>query len=303
MNRTDAVKIIGLGDDFSLNELKKKYRSLMLVAHPDSNMEGDYDYDASEINAAYEYLLENINYHNEYSDKVIHQSIRWNAPINQNAYSSREIFHNIEDSNGNILSKAVIDEGKYEWIEDEEFSLFLLSLYNCSKKIIADYDGRKGLDQSENIKLLSDITYLLAQQFINRETILNCSGKKLQDSDEQIYQFAAMLECEEGSCSFNRGDYLIPAGFSNHRLYVNSILGDRLGYISFKDDRLYYAVIPILERKAAQVKMEIKNAEIKSHNGRRYAEVDMKIRLLAEDKNYMLESINLQIDGILGLSI
>ena len=61
MNRRDAVKIIGIGSDFTLGELKKKYRSLMLVAHPDSNADSDYEYEASEINAAYEYLLENID--------------------------------------------------------------------------------------------------------------------------------------------------------------------------------------------------------------------------------------------------
>ena len=37
--------------------------------------------------------------------------------------------------------------------------------------------------------------------------------------------------------------------------------GKEAGYISFKDDRLYYVLIPILEQKRAMVKIEVSSKQ------------------------------------------
>lgn len=52
------------------------------------------------------------------------------------------------------------------------------------------------------------------------------------------------------------GSTLYPAGVSNHRLYLRNKSGQIIGYLSFKDDRLYYVIIPLLEQNKAQVKAD-----------------------------------------------
>ncbi len=58
--------------------------------------------------------------------------MRWNAPLSPGAYAEREIYTEVEDVHGNPIGEAVIDCGKFFWSEDEEFPLFLKSLFQCS---------------------------------------------------------------------------------------------------------------------------------------------------------------------------
>ena len=53
MNRKRALKIRGAGTDTDIRDLKKRYRELMRMTHPDSVKENDYPYEVHEINEAY----------------------------------------------------------------------------------------------------------------------------------------------------------------------------------------------------------------------------------------------------------
>lgn len=49
-----AYKIFGLAQETRLNEVKKRYRQLMMQVHPDANTAGeDYRYNAQELNQIY----------------------------------------------------------------------------------------------------------------------------------------------------------------------------------------------------------------------------------------------------------
>ena len=133
----------------------------------------------------------------------------------------------------------------------------------------------------------------MAQQYVNTQMVLENIANKCTDYD--TYCFDAMLELSKTGHRFKEGEYLIPERIVNHRLYVKSTLGNNLGYISFKDDRLYYGVIPLLERKSAMVKMTLEDSTLKKSCGKPYVDVNMQIRLNNEDRVSMLESINLQI--------
>lgn len=320
MTKREALKIMGLSGECSAKDLKKKYHELMTMTHPDVAKKQEYPYDAKEINLAYEYLKSHAgskNYRNyekqgrsggyEQSDNSAASgskrnrrdgSIKWDAPVNNNAYSSRDILHNVEDLDGNVIGTTVIATGKYMWTVDEEFGLFLRSIYLCSKEIISADDETCGKSRVNNIKLQADITYLLAQQFVDSETALSIMTKKGSD-DVPIYELDAMLETDLRQVTLKAGDYIYPVGFSEHKLYVTNEKGTKLGYISFKDDRLYYGIIPLLERRAAQVKMQVESAEVKKFMGRKYLDVKMQIKLLNEDKKHMIDSINLKIDKLL----
>ena len=62
MNRKKALKILGAETDTDIRDLKKRYRSLMRMTHPDSVKEHDYPYEVHEINEAYNYLLLHLYY-------------------------------------------------------------------------------------------------------------------------------------------------------------------------------------------------------------------------------------------------
>ena len=171
-----ALKILGLKAPYTEEDLKKTYRSLIVMTHPDSVKEHDYEYDASDINSAYEYLLSHKPSAIEteiQKTKTAQKKTNWNAEINNNAYLEREIYHEVEDGDGNVLGRVVIAKGKYTWCKDEDFSLFLLSIYNCSKKVISNYDEIAGRDRSLDIRLQGEIAYLLAQQYVDTKMILS----------------------------------------------------------------------------------------------------------------------------------
>ena len=91
---------------------------------------------------------------------------------------------------------------------------------------------------------------------------------------------------------------LFPAGVKNHRLYVKN--GDGvIGYVSFKDDRLYYGIIPLFERKIVQVKMNLREAKTTKRRGTGYYDIEMVIKLLKENKTSMIDSVNLKIEKLL----
>lgn len=64
MNKRKACEILGVSPDILRDELKRKYRALMNLTHPDTQSNGSfsaYPFDAYEINEAYEYLLSNLD--------------------------------------------------------------------------------------------------------------------------------------------------------------------------------------------------------------------------------------------------
>ena len=85
---------------------------------------------------------------------------------------------------------------------------------------------------------------------------------------------------------------------SNHKLYLRSSSGEIVGYLSFKDDRLYYVIIPLLELKKAQVKMIVTDKKLKSKTKKKYVDINLWIRLVETDFS-SIESTNLNIDELL----
>ena len=77
--------------------------------------------------------------------------------------------------------------------------------------------------------------------------------------------------------------------------------GKEAGYISFKDDRLYYLIIPLLEQKRAQVKIEISKEQdrLNTRGQNKYKNIDFMIKLLPKPDKYFPENINTRIDELL----
>lgn len=309
MNKSQARKILGLDGSEDKREIKKKYRKLMHEHHPD-NSDSDDSKLAAKINTAYELIMKdyadsqnNQSSHNSQSPKRSNSRKTsrpkhkpWSARENKNAFCARPILHEVEDFEGNNLGTIEIARGKYIWTKDEEFSMFLKSLYETSKELLDNARPSLFFELPEIIKqkYLADITYLLTGQFIDSTLTLN----ELALVEADSYKVNAMVELEPGATTPKPGSMLYPAGVSNHRLYLRNKSGQIIGYLSFKDDRLYYVVIPLFEQKKAQVKMIVADSVQRNRRGNKYADIDLWIRILPTETS-AIESTNNKIKVLL----
>ena len=308
MNKSQARKILGLDGSEDKREIKKKYRKLMHEHHPD-NSDSDDSKLAAKINTAYELIMKDyadsasnsVNQSNKSNRGATKRTARpkhkpWSAKENKNAFCARPILHEVEDFEGNNLGTIEIARGKYIWTKDEEFSMFLKSLYETSKELLDNARPSLFFELPEIIKqkYLADSTYLLTGQFIDSTLTLN----ELALVEADSYKVNAMVELEHGAIPPKPGSMLYPAGVSNHRLFLRNKVGEIIGYLSFKDDRLYYVVIPLFEQKKAQVKMVVADDIQKKRRGNKYVDLDLWIRILPTETS-ALESTNNQIQALL----
>lgn len=288
MTRKSALRILGASSEADIRELKRKYRELMRKTHPDSVSEHDYPYEVHEINEAYNFLLSRLfdDDGNECGDSET--KIRWNAPVNPNAFTKRPIYQYVEDANGNIIGTITVDEGRYMWIEDEDFPLFLKSLYDTAKSVIAEDDSRKNISRSDDDELLKDITYLIASQFFGSDASLNLMKREKDGS----YHTKAMIERSTDG-AVRKGGALYPLQVKDHRLYVKNEEGEEIGYLSFRDDRMLFGIVPLFERSAVKVKI------ITGATKGMSADADLWIIPVPEDNVTIIESINVKIKQLL----
>lgn len=327
MTAPEAYQILGLpiGSDFS--EIKKKYRRLMLQVHPDTGSRTDavLAARAQEINVAYSVLKRLACSGDSFASRSSESSSRegfassrhkakekersaWNAPINQYAYREREILHYAEDSEGMTLGSFRIAKGRYLWTTEEDFLLFLSSVYRCGKEILDEIDFNRQQEPEAAVRqqIHAELVYLLAQQFIDGTALLRELAKKVSGkTDSDVFYLPAMLE-NTGLCPAADGEALFPSRLQKHRLYLKNSSGQELGYLSFPDDRLYYVVIPLFEQRRAQVR--IQTAEQQSGwpaGGRRkkdagaYRRLHLWIKLSSGEQNGLPENLNLQIEQLL----
>ena len=221
---------------------------------------------AQEINLAYGLLKKELTRCKPQRGSAAKPSSpAWNAPLNPQAYRSREILHYAEDSVGGILGSFCIASGKYLWQMEEDFPLFLLSLYRLSKELLDEVEASGSGDQAGRglqklrRQIQPELTYLLAQQFLDCSALLKELAVKEGNvrEGEPVYSMAAMLETKNSrrSVSLKVGELLLPSALRNHRLFVRNQQGQELGYLSFQDDRLYYIVVPLFEQRKVQVRI------------------------------------------------
>ena len=321
MTRREAYKILGISPETSKDEIKKRYRQLMFQVHPDSggsSAEG-CRYSAQEINIAYE--LVSIDHHAEESDEVdFHKAAgtrhrrgkaarnnrkdEWGAPINGNAYREREILCYAEDYDGTVLGSFCVAKGKYVWTTEEEFPLFLLSIYQCGKQLLDECDEQfhGGASSADRQRVQAELTYLLTQQFINGSALLQELAKEeMAEADgKQIFYVSAMVELTAGTVSLEAGDLLYPSKLRQHRLYLQNQKGREIGYLSFHDDRFYYVIVPLFEQKRVQIKLQVSEKQEKRRRGKTpgYRNLHLWIKLLDVSENYVPENLNLQIEEL-----
>lgn len=322
MTRREAYKILGISPKTPRDEIKKRYRQLMLKVHPDSGASSGagYIYSAQEINIAYE-LLNMSNSSEEFDGETSYKSddfgrkkgnetrekekSAWNAPLNRNAYTEREILCYAEDYDGTVLGNFCVARGKYLWTTEEEFPLFLLSIYRCGKQLLdeCDDDFHGGDAPVARQRIQAELTYLLTQQFIDGTALLQELAREDAADEEgnKVFYVASMLELAGSRVRLEAGDVLFPSELRQHKLYLKNRAGREIGYLSFHDDRLYYIIVPLFEQKRVQIKIQVaeKQEKRKGNKTARYRNLHLWIKLFDADRNRMPENLNLQIQQLL----
>lgn len=322
MTRTQAYRVLGLTEDADRAEIKSRYRQLMHKLHPDSRSEEkeNYPYSAREINEAYGILVkgkgakdsfirrtkESTTSKAEWEAKRQHrQKKNWNAPENPHAYCIRNIYQYVEDADGAVIGEFVITEGKYLWTIEEDFPLFLKSIFACSNRLLQEIEAKleKSVREEERLKVQAELTYLLAQQFIDAPEMLGHfaePGRK-KEAEDEIFYFAAMLELMDTVNDMRASTPLFPAALKQHRLFLKKQSGEAAGYLSLKDDRLYYILVPLLEQKRAMVKIQVaaKQDRANMRGRKRYKNLDFWIKVPRKYAGTFPESIGLQIENLL----
>ena len=322
MTRTQAYRVLGLTEDADRAEIKSRYRQLMHKLHPDSRSEEkeNYPYSAREINEAYGILVkgkgakdsfirrtkESTTSKAEWEAKRQHrQKKNWNAPENPHAYCIRNIYQYVEDADGAVIGEFVITEGKYLWTIEEDFPLFLKSIFACSNRLLQEIEAKleKSVREEERLKVQAELTYLLAQQFIDAPEMLGHfaePGRK-KEAEDEIFYFAAMLELMDTVHDMRAGTPLFPAALKQHRLFLKKQSGEAAVYLSLKDDRLYYILVPLLEQKRAMVKIQVaaKQDRANMRGRKRYKNLDFWIKVPRKYAGTFPESIGLQIENLL----
>lgn len=277
-----ACEILQCFEEEDKKSIKKKYRRLIQQVHPDTSPDKNVSmYSIHEVIEAYNLLMQPRERKKEVKHST--RTRNWDAKENESAYTVRKIFQNVEDYDGSVMGMIEVDCGKFMWTEEEDFPLFLKSIYECSKDLLTNFE------YEERIKKQPQLSFLLAQQFIDGFDFIDRFTKKEADD---IYFVPAMLE-QTSSAYVRAGMMLYPKAIKNHRLFLQNKSGNEVGYLSFKDDRLYYCLIPLFEQKRAQVKMQV------SQKQDRYKNVDLWIKIIDADTNAIMENLNSQIERLL----
>lgn len=261
-----AYKILAVPQSADIKVIKKKYKKLMLKVHPDLLKSGKntYQYSAQEINEAYSIIIKNLS---------------------DNKMSG--YFNNSSDDN--YSSEYTYYE---EYYQD----------YNTYASDGSNWDAPVNDNvYTSRAVIKAQLAYLLAQQYIDATYTLNELITPVKQNNAQIFYIDSMLEMLANAPFLRAGMTLYPQSLKNHRLYLKTKSGNAAGYISFRDDRLYYIIIPLLEQKRAQVKVEIAARQDKNntrHNVK-YKNLDFWIRISDDNSGTFPESINMQIEEIL----
>ena len=283
MTEREAYRILGLSPGADGAELKRTYRRLMMQAHPDAGKDAVPDR-ARELNLAYAVLKgaavpgkKAPSRASAERDPDPQKNAGWDAPLNPNAYAGREILCYAEDQDGAPLGSFPIAKGKYLWRVEEDFPLFLLSIYRCSREILDEADAalnRVSPPSREGIH--AQLAYLLAQQFIDGTALLPRLAKK---------------------CPPDR------SGEPVFCLYVKQKSGKEAGYLSFPDDRLYYVVVPLLEQRRVRIRIQAASDPSGPKNRGRNRGQRLNVWLKWADGHNALppENLNLQIEELLAL--
>ena len=135
---------------------------------------------------------------------------------------------------------------------------------------------------------------------------------------QRIYHFKAFLAAPPQTVESTRianlqpGEYLYPRAFHGNQIQLMNKERQMLGYLRMEDEHLYFCIIPLLKRHAAQVKLLVKSddaeekgiyrskyagnssASDRSRIGNHATKADIDFYFRLEDESYNSTDLNLK---------
>lgn len=301
MTPEEAKKILELSGGEEKKIIRKNYRRLMRKYHPDVVREHGPEHlqRVRKLIEAYQLLM------HEKKEKVESgrqkAKWKWTGQVNEKAFCERNIylFYSLEIEEAPYYQVA---KGKYFWDpEEEEFSLFLLSLRHVSKELLEQVEEEQGyslpefLVKEKRFRTQAMLISLLAQQFLKPLAVLEKMAIPawVDESGRVVYRFRAWIS-GRGQRIPRKGDVLYPLGFQGNQILVKDREGNPLGPLSFDEDDLYFCTIPLLKKKQAQVKMRVRDVRKEGKT-----EVEFYFRPEKPGKEETWEELNEEIRSVL----
>ena len=304
MNTQDAIELLGIVPEDDEREIKRKYHKMISRFHPDSlNEVGEAHIQrAQEINEAY---------------RILSQS---DSREMQNAYGTEAYG---TEAHGTDNHKSGKREQHQEWSGEWNEAAFIpRNIYLHYSMNLSEY----------RFRIQAKLFEYLSMQYVNPLLVLD-SLMKPESTDrkgQRIYRVKAFLAAEAASpegrliASLQSGEYLFPKAFHGNQIQLMNKDKQVLGYLHMEDDRLYFCIIPLLKRHAAQVKFLVQEEGggtnekneginnttnssnfrnsgrgIKRGNNKLKVNIDFYFRLEDENYTYNSSELNLKIAEIL----
>ncbi len=243
MDINTAYRILGASRNDDENTIKKKYKRLLFIHHPDAKShrgESSDDGMVTKVIEAYKVVRENLKFE---ADQSV--DLEWEATINEEAFCERAVYvqYRIYDDEDLPLSKVA--EGKYVWDPDlEDFPLFAKSVLEAAK------DAVSGAGRTSSTDLLMEVFHFMMQEYVLPTDAARKTGEPLGETDDITeYQFTGYIKSNFSRRTdvFHEGEPVDIYLSDNRAAAQNPVTGVFLGDISFDDDALYYVILPLLE--------------------------------------------------------
>ena len=243
MNINEAYRILGASRSEDENSIKKKYKRLLFVHHPDSKShrgETSDDGMAAKIIEAYRLLRKGEGIEVEQAEDY-----RWEADVNELAFSDRAVYVQYKIYDDEELPLSKVAEGKYIWDPDlEDFPFFSKSVFEAARDTVSE-----NCDHFSPDKLI-EVFHLMMQEYVFPADSARKLGK-LTGSDQltKDFEFTGYIKLNPG----NKGEVFhegvpIDIYLSDNKVVAQDLVtGTFLGDISFDEDSLYYVILPLLE--------------------------------------------------------
>lgn len=203
---------------------------------------------------------------------------KWTGEVHEEAFCERDIYsyYSMDVETDGLYYK--IARGKYMWDPDEEeFHLFISSIHHVTKELLERIEEKYpevwceelGIKE-QKFKIQAEVFYCLIQQFVHPvETLAKLADPLKEDNEgRQIYCFQAQVGMKgynkvyKNIEKLQKGDIILPLTFEHHRIVAADRENNRLGYLSFEEDSLYFCVIPLLKKKLAQARLVVNQVQV-----------------------------------------
>ena len=243
MDICEAYRILGVSRSDDENTIKKKYKRLLFVNHPDSKShrgETPDDGMAAKIIEAYRLIKKGEGLEEEQPE-----AYEWEAVVNETAFSESAVYVQYKIYDDEDLPLSQVARGKYVWDPDlEDFPFFMKSVLEAARDAVSENCS----DFSQSVLL--EVFHLMMQEYVFPADCARKLGKLVNmGQTAKDFEFTGYLKLNSGNkgANFHEGDPVDIYLSENKAMAQNMVTGTFLGDISFDDDSFYYVILPLLE--------------------------------------------------------